>query len=662
MPSQNPFIDAQVNLYDAMDARRRAQMDLERAKFQESIAARTSIPNAIAIAQQNRAKAEKAKQNAQTASGKAAADAQMAAQNPSFLPPMTPVTGQPATGTTQALAGAGADILRTITGGAGLKQANIPGANAGNAGMGQGINPAAPATPMATGLVAGGSALGPAGAAASAMFAGSPILAGAGGSTPGAAPSSITMSPTNIPGVAQASQTLTPGDRWAAAAAGLLDVVARRGQAITDFQEMISGKRNLGAVNIPTATDLAKPHIQSLAELEMLRQRVAANPNADPKMVAAIEDRFNEQIQGLRANAERAGADPNEAQAEAINGMSGLVLQAQRKAEERQGDAEAAQQRRFDLADYNEQIRQREAKFESNLAEGRAKRVAEFTSNLAEQRTIRAEDRAKLLPPAVLAQRQLDTTTKYATEGPQAVPKEQRIYLPPNIQAALAKDELPVITPAMQNDIQKSIQAARKNQNNASELENAWMPEYFTWKATRDYWALKAQSKLGFDITPEEDAFVKRYSRMDEVYGQMRSDRIRSEAGAQISETEWQLMAPTLPDPSDSKEIADAKLKQFKEYWGLLALRQEVTLRSGFGADIGKILHPLGVAQGGGVVLNFSDMRKLAGGFAEQAMNDQIAKGVDRFTAQEQVKEVLRSRFGLDPDKYLGAEPAPALR
>lgn len=628
MPSQNPFIDAQSDLYDAIEARRRAEMDLDRAKFQESIASRTAIPNAVAAWRANQAKAQKAKQNAQTASGKAAADAQMAAQNPSFLPPMTPVNGQVTSGTTQALAGAGADILRQITGGAALKQAGVPGANAGGGG-----------TPMQLGGI-------------SAVY-GQQLPPG-GTNVPAQQASPITVTPTGIPGVGQATQNLTGWERAGSGAATLLDLIARRGQAITDIQEAVSGQRNLGNITIPTATEIAAPHAQGLAELELLRTR-----STEPGIASQAQQARDQQLAQIRQLAIRSGVDPDEAVAESINLSTAMGLKLTREEQEKQDAREYRTQQQKDLQAQRHKDALEQAGLTSKLIEGRQIREGQR----AEERQIRQEKRAAGTSEGQLRARTADAGLRYATNGWNSLSPEDRALLPPAVRKAEQESRAPVISQAERSRAEQQITEDRNNQSMADDLLAHWHPEEYTAlgagaKAFK-YNLQERAHQGGFPVDPltqDQQVFLSNYKSHDFALSNIRASMVRSLAGANIGPVEAELYLKAIPDEGDALSIATQKVGQFKELWGLKTLRDELSLEMGFPQEAGT---PIALqTPEGEPVLAMGNMRRLAGQFAEISLNQLIEHGWERVAAKKRVEEIFRNRFGLDPNKYItGDQP-----
>lgn len=618
MPTTDPINEHLLGLLSARASEQKAQLDLDVAKAHTAALGRTAVPNVIEALQQRAIK--KAKQ-------REAMKGQPAPQpSPqSMLPPTTQPTGLPQGSNAAASMGAAADILKSVLGGGGAKRAGAPGAVAGGT----------------TGAPAGGGPL------TAMVGAGTPIGAAAGetmlgpqspvpGTQQQAPVSPVSITPSGIAGLGQATQTLTPGQKWLAGLTGALNIGARRfGDAATGIMEAKTGQRDLGLVKVPTPQELAAPHAQSLAELQILKDR-----SEDPEVQKKAGELYDQRLDDLRQEAIRSGVDPDQAVNTAVDLWSGKALEINRKIAEKQ-----ATEMRADMR-HDEDARQELALRKDAELYAHGLRVREQQDR---------EERAALRPRNVLAQQQLDAVSKFRAQGKDALTLEERGSLPPGMQAAIEKDEKVPISATERSRLEQQVENARKNMNNASLLANAWNPEYYGWNNTLAAYRLSLQQNAGIPMKPDEEAWLTRYRDHEMLLKQLQSDRVRSEAGAQISPAEWKLMDGTSPQPGDDRVTARARLTKYKELWGLIGMREELSLESGYGE---KAFSLADEANGG---LNFSDMSKLVETFANHAVLDLQLKHptMDKLQALDIVEKAVRNRWGLEVKNYLGTSSEP---
>lgn len=621
----DPIATMRVQLYEAQMRQQQAEQQLELARIKKETLGRTAIPTVFTQIQERAQKAAQQREKNE----RAGAEGQARAQAGQVMP-MTDVTGMPRTGTG---AGIAADILKATLGGGGIRRAGQVPTPGGPAGQTQGGS--------YRGAISGifGQAQPPAAAAPATTpppDAASQAAAPAAPSVP--QPGEITITPSGVPGIATATQHLTTGQKWGAAGVGILELIARRGEAINSFREFATGERELGQVPVPTTQELAAPYVSGLAELKVLQQR-----STDPNVISSAEQLAEQHLEQIRKQAVAYGIDPQEAVDAATAGMTAGVLEINRKLQDIQDKEERAKKTHREQADYELELR---------------KDAELYASGLAERRQIAKERRRAETPKGQLEQQTFDAVQKFTMQGAGALSLAERAALPPAYQRAIEKDEAPNISAAERGRLEKQVEMARKMQNNASELAAVWEPEFYGWNNKLAAWRLQAQENAGLPVDPKDAEWLKRVTRHGTILQQLESDRKRAEAGAQISPAEWKLMEGTSPQAGDSLTVAQQRLETFREYWGLVALRSELALETGYGEKA----FSLADEENGG--LDYGDMRKLVETFADHAVAKiQLQEpNLDPRIAADRVRKATMNRWGLDVNKYMTPEPVPALR
>jgi hypothetical protein len=633
--SQNPITDQILKMYEARDAEQRAQLDLQMAQTRMNMLGKTAVPTVIAALQ---AKAQKAAAQKEKIA-KASAAGQATPQQ--MTPPLTDVNGQTSGRQSGQLLANAADLAAQTLGGGGVKRAGIPGA-IGAGGVGQvgpigtggwqGINPG---QPVISGVFGQGG--GPPVVTAGPQPAPAPGAAGGMIAQPPAAPTpSIVLTPTG-PGRATATQVLTPGQRWATGAGGILAGVLRKdpASAIQAGIEAGSGKRDLGTVAVPTPRQIGAQYGSGLSELEDLRQRTESS---DPETSAAAKDAYDEGLRRVFMDAQDQGVDPASAVQEAVSDMTTRLLARQRTQAQKDADREAA------FKDQERLLKERTGEEEKVAAYRHGLKMGEPTNVAANLR----------------AQMQTQALQHFAVSGWDDLSPQERLVMPAEYQSEAARQLAPKVPPALAGQLGKEVGEAGTNQLLAQQLlDSPGFIDYFGTGSSVDAGTLNSRQALSHSpsslipaklkdsaaLTDKQAKWLEGYNNADFNIKNLRAAVIHRLAGAQIGPYERELYDGVLPKPGDSPERVKTKLGSLVELEGLRALRNTIIMETGMGTHAALQGFPL------------TDGRKLVSAYASKVTDLLRGQGVPHELASAQAREIIKGQFGLDPDRYSGLDP-----